>query len=523
MDVQTSPAVHSLQQWEPGGADTARSLAQAALPESPQDMPQWRGAQQVNLSLHPSVAMQLKASGTAPAGTAPAPATELEVAALQLILAQPEIQALIQEFGGDGATLGGNAVADSIVQRYGPELASQLQQLYTAQQNVQAEYLRALDAAMGAEPGPGVMGSRLHPGAGHADGDPPHWEFDAQQFTRDWAAGDSPAQRAFAALYGADAMSSVTYRGPGDEEGERLIFAGQRFTAGGPISADEGMGLWAQHLGRHPSTLQAGLERLDPNDPPELLNNDAVWFDPQRGWMTDPNNVVIEQDWLDRAFPAIVGLAIGWMAGPILSGLPGSLGTSAVAGAAESAIASLIQGAVVQLTTTGEVDFGGLVRSALTDAVTGALQGAGGFGGLIQEGGALAGLLGDGNQLLEMLRSALGGGDDFGSQLLGAIAAAGGQAAVDAIKGGDFGDAFVQGLLNQVASQVSSQLISQIDNNPRLSTAEQSVLRLVASATDSALRSLGNGKEDPADAFARTFLAALLKPADAAATPSQKP
>jgi len=66
----------------------------------------------------------------APAATPTATADPLEIAALELLLADPPIQEIIQHFGGPREMpADGNPVADSLKERYGTLLVIQLNQL----------------------------------------------------------------------------------------------------------------------------------------------------------------------------------------------------------------------------------------------------------------------------------------------------------------------------------------------------------------------------------------------------------
>ena len=77
-------------------------------------------------------------------------ASREEIAALELLLRSPESQAIVRDFGSASASAsgvpGGNAVADSIIQRYGPDLAARLNQLHQAQNAVRQQYLDAMNA-----------------------------------------------------------------------------------------------------------------------------------------------------------------------------------------------------------------------------------------------------------------------------------------------------------------------------------------------------------------------------------------
>ena len=74
----------------------------------------------------------------------------LVVQALEQLLRSPESQAIVRDFGSASASAsgvpGGNAVADSIIQRYGPDLAARLNQLHQARNAVRQQYLDAMNA-----------------------------------------------------------------------------------------------------------------------------------------------------------------------------------------------------------------------------------------------------------------------------------------------------------------------------------------------------------------------------------------
>ena len=80
------------------------------------------------------------AAAPTPAGTATPTASPMEIAALELMLADPEIQEIIKNFGGPLEPVStGNDVEQSIVARYGPDLAARLNQYQAAQQEVQKQ------------------------------------------------------------------------------------------------------------------------------------------------------------------------------------------------------------------------------------------------------------------------------------------------------------------------------------------------------------------------------------------------
>ncbi|MFT3776702.1 MAG: LysM peptidoglycan-binding domain-containing protein [Ottowia sp.] len=444
--------------------------------------------------------------------TTPAPpsADPMEIAALELLLAEPAAQELIQHFGGDlQPPPSGHAVADSIIARYGSDLASRLNQLQSAQQEVQKQYLATLDAAI-ATPGPQQPGSIFTPDTGLGDvpehlialpsrpgqqqGQQGSWTLDPVAFTSAWAQGDSPLQRAYAHLHGAEGMQRVTFDAGTEYETTHWMLAGQKLHLATQRSGD------ADHDTAQ-SKLTDGWDRIDLERPPKLIDNDLVWFDPERGWVTDRKN--LKPDGIDRAMPIVFGAAMSFMSMGAASAAMGlGAATSCTAAGAtattigQSAILGAVGGAtnqVVNMIGGGRFSFRQVLISAVSGGVAAGVTQLSGLGQMLQSG-------------------------DTATRLLGHAGRAGLQGAIQQASGGRFADGFINSAMGSVASEVTQNLNSQIAQMEQqgLGASESSLLRLFSRAAGSALRIVGSN--DPAAGFASDFLAGALAqatPADA--------
>ena len=110
--------------------------------------------QNLPLPLTPIAAAATKAATPADPATPAAPkADPMEIAALELLLAEPENQDMIRHFGGELKPLPTwTTVGQGIEARYGQDLGSRLNQLQTAQRAVETEFFNAMDAARQANP-----------------------------------------------------------------------------------------------------------------------------------------------------------------------------------------------------------------------------------------------------------------------------------------------------------------------------------------------------------------------------------
>ena len=452
-------------------------------------------------------------------------ASREEIAALELLLRSPESQAIVRDFGSTNASAsgvpGGNAVADSIIQRYGPDLAARLNQLHQAQNAVRQQYLDAMNAMRQArlptqrtpewyeaangrslpgwhfvENGVRFAGSPTDIPTGFRFGDTGHWEFDPIDFTRHWAAGDSPAQRAFASLYGPDPLEFRYERRDSLSAGMNVrqhYYLGEQQLDISDVH-NHGRGETFSEPWRHlrdpatgheyivtntrPDSRLEPLEgAIDPARPPNLYHPEAVWFDPTHGWVTDPGNIKVKRDWFDR----LVGFAVTSFVAVVSGGVAGALTSSLIGQAAFTAAAT---GLMQQGTSGDGFSFRDVLRGAVGGALTAGLTQAAGLGGAASAASA-------------------------GERLMRITGQATIQGAIQDVLGGNFRDGFVQGLLSGAAGEVRARIDASIASQLNLSSSQRSMMHLLSRATGSALQALGN-PNDPAAAFAQDFLGSVM-------------
>ena len=440
------------------------------------------------------VAAPGEAGAVAPTGPTADP---MEIQALELMLADPANKEMVANFGGElKPAVTGNDVADSIVARYGSDLAGRLTQMQTAQQEVQKQYMAALDAAIyspGAkQPGSmfigseynsalpaGMQGLPLRSGVGPR-GESGSWVLDPVAFTNEWSKGDSALQKAFAYLHGNDAVQRVTV-GQGETEDTVLAFGRQKLTPAGNRSADDDPDAGT-------SKLSVAWDHIDPKDPPKLLNNDMVWFDPSRGWVTDPDN--LKPDGLDRAMPYVFAAAVTAMTfgagSTVAAGIASAAGGGTTGTMAVGAAMGAVSNSALQLAANGKINFGQVLKSAVAGGLTAGMTQLPGVG--------------------EYLDAT---GKGFSGRVVAHAGRATAQGALQAAMGGKFGDGFASGIMSGLAGEVTAHLDAQISQMQGLSASDASALRLLTRATGSAMRLVGTN--DPGSAFASDFLGGLMQ------------
>ena len=435
-------------------------------------------------------------AASAPVAPAAPKADPTEIAALELLLAEPANREMVEHFGGQLEPLPTwTSVGQGIEARYGPDLASRLNQLQHAQRKVEGEFFQAMDQAQQhpptnpapppprrgeATPTTDRPGWRYEAGQGHWDGDGPSWTFDPGAFARHYAQGDSPAQRAFAHLHGPDAMQFVP--APNTEAGgqDSWQLSGLTVRQGRPLDREEGLTPEAFHARN--GWVQSGALRpdhhLDPDRITKLNNKEFVWFDPVHGFSTDSKN--LRGSWIDRAFPQLMGVAFGVMGAAAAGKLVASAGA-----VAQSAAMGAAGSALNQFVSTGRVSFKQVLSSALA-------------------GGLTAGVA-----RIPGLSEHLNGAQTAAGRLMQATGRATIQGAIQAVVGGDFKGGFINSLMASAAGEISAHIDAQISQMPGLSAAERSSLRLLGNATGSALRAVAN-PGDPLAGLAGDFLGQVM-------------
>ena len=414
------------------------------------------------------------ADNTAPASATTPTASPTEIAALELLLAEPANQDIIAQYGPPLGPLNTDTnVGQGILARFGPDLGARLTQLQEAQDGVRNEYLHALDQAT-QNPGPDTPGSQWVPGTGQGEtAEPGHWTLDPAAFSRHYAQGDSLAQRAFADMHGQDPLVFHAGRDVSEAHTEPSYhtLGPFRLAQGQPYGSDKSL---------PDACLLRDYTQLSPEHSADLINKEYLWFDPVNGWSTSADNIQAPTGFLDKALPVVFSALMCMVALPPAGNLLAQAGAGTFAqGAAMGAMGS----AISQVVMTGELDFGNLLRSALTGGIAGSVMQISGMG--------------------EMLKSA-----DLGTRGLAHLGKAGLTGLLQEATGGKFKDGFMNSALASIAAEVGAQLDQQIGELKDISPEQASVLKLMSKAASSALRIAGT--DDPAAGFAGEFLSGVL-------------
>ena len=397
-------------------------------------------------------------------------ASKAEVQALELMLADPDSQAMVAEFGGPLKPVPtGTKVAEGIVARYGEDLGARLYQYQNAQRGVENAYAKSLDEAL-KNPGPEVPGSyavKGDPGNGVPDG----WQIDPVAFTRAYAAGDSTAQRAFANIHGADPLKLVKQGNEETGNPDKLMLNGRELKLGGLNVTDGGNvdGWIAGKVERH-------YTQLDPARITKLHNPEMLWFDPQQGFVTHPDNIKdgLESKIVLGAMMAVATFGVG-------------VATAGLGALASSTVTAGLSSAMGQGLATGEINGKAVFKSMLTSVVTGAL------GNSANSLASTSGL------------SAMQSGD-FWDRLGAGLIQAGGKGLASQLTGGSFASGAAGSLLNSAGAEVTRQLGAQIDAMKNLTAMQESSLRMTAKAVGAAITQLQNGGNSAMTAMAKEYL-----------------
>ena len=443
-------------------------------------------------------------------------ADKVEIAALELMLADPANKEMVEHFGGELKPLPTwTSNGKGIEARYGADLGGRLYQLQLAQRAVEGEFFQAMDDAQRSPPKDPLPdyhrpnqpvpttdrpGWTYSAGGGHADDwQAPHWVYSKELFARQYAAGDSPAQRAFASLHGTDPIKFVPAADTETASQDSWQMSGLTVREGRPVDREDGLTPASSIV--KDGWLPSGLERrdyhLDPNRITKLINNEAVWFDPVHGFSTDPDN--LKPDALDRAMPYVFAAAVTAMTfgagSTVAAGIASAAGGGASGTVAVGAAMGAVSNGAMQLAANGKINFGQLLQSAVAGGLTAGMTKLPGVG-----------------EYLDV------GGKSFGGRLMAYTGRATVQGAIQAVAGGKFKDGFASGLMSGLAGEVTAQIDTQIGQMQGLSASEASALRLLSRATGSAMRLAGS--KDPASGFASDFLGGLMHDGLAAHQPN---
>jgi hypothetical protein len=449
-------------------------------------------------------------SGRASALLPPPTASAQELQIIDLMLANPLNVALIAAFAPDRPVLeGGNS--QMLIERYGRERAEAMRQLGQATDVIRDRYAQAVDQALHH---PSEDQSWWHSSIDQQALDPGErqhgqqqsereWEFDAAEFTRWYCEQSEFEHEAFAALHGGrvECVGTQYYSNPANDRAR----SHEAYALGdGQIQLNivhKGFEGEPRQSWNHGAGLNFGsLVAFNPNDPPRLLDAEAVLFDPTLGFVTPRDNIDYSHS-TDIAMVVIAGVVVSVMTAGAASGVVASVtsatGSAAVGAAAGGAIVGFVSSAVTGL-ITDNLSFKSLLIGTLTGAVT-----AG-----IAKGANLdtAGLDAAGNVV------------DYGARAMAIAGKATLQGTLTELAGGKFFEGFTAGIASGLGAELTRGLNLQITTaltDHQLTDTQAAVLRSLAQATGSAISALA----DPDNAgytIARDFLNTMLSPSGGA-------
>lgn len=463
----------------------------------------------------PGATSAASANATVAATTAPpaAPkASKAELASIDLVLADPLNRQLIEHYAGS-SSLPVNDVSAEIVKHYGAQRAEQLQRLAEATAAVRDGYVKALQEAASTPP-PAPFDGRIddkrisveYPGwsmtAQYEEAACYHTHFDIDAFTAVYAKKDTLSSKAFATLYG-KVQTSYRHAGNGDNgftsvptttigRGVFEVTVHSRPTSDGECEGPTSI--------QGEVSASGPLAVIDLKSPPDLHDKRFVGFDPTMGFITQRNNIVRHQGWLDRALPVFVSAIAIYCTADAASNV-GAWASTATEGAISSGAASAAFTAAVSNVAsgmvTGNLSVEGILASALTAGVSQGVLEATGFSTMG---------LGPDKAVLNYAERAMG--------LTGQATVAG---ALEALAGGDFEDAFknslsvslAAGLANEITEKMSAA-IEKLASNNEINAFEASACRTLTIALRSAISALGD-PTDPGFAAASEFVRTMVK------------
>jgi len=482
-------------------ANSAQSQATAAPPPPPPDQSgtSLPGLLDLSATSGSSGATALLATDgdTAAAGgdiAATPTARPDQIALFELLLADPLLCEVVATYCPDTPTsLPSNATTDALVAQFGMDLTCRMLQASTAITRVFGDYCAAMDQAAVQGPeagGAGWVFTPGTPGQGDCDGTADQWTFHPDLFTADFAKGDSLASRAFADMHGSDGSFALISRAFCGTTDAGDIYA---LTSGG-IDPDSAQFKW-QDIGdgggemrwESPRMGHNALVQIDLNDPLEMFDPKAVWFEPTLGFVTANENIVPEDSTAETIVVTVVIGVVTWGVGTAICtayGVTNAIAVGAIMGATGSVIGGLFQ--------NGTVCFEDVVRGAVTGAIMGAVTQNLDAKGIDAKTGAVT---------------------DWGARLGAITTKATVQGMLAELTGGEFKDAFGQGFVAGLAAEVGRSINAEINRaiDSKNITAEQaSAYRTLGRAVTTALAAMGD-PDSPLAGFAETFLGDTLK------------
>jgi hypothetical protein len=402
----------------------------------------------------------------------------LEIATLELTLADPVLRQADAAFGGAASPVSGSASADAIVARYGADLAARLDVRVTATAAVRERFL--VDLQQAASSGNGVGWSLEHDPQSTLDDGSGVMRFDPAVFANRWAQGSRIEQRAFATLgLTNEAWSQSSQNNPNREASTFWrSSSGMQVTVGGQFGTHHKDMRWS-----------ADLAALDLRQPSELYHPSAIAFDPTLGWVTPNENFVHRVSTTEKVMGVVVVAGMTWA----------TAGAFGVAGGAGVAAASTVTGAIASGAAFGAIgglahgnlELSGVLRGAFTGAVTAGVVKGSGIASL--GAGQTAGSLGY-----------------YAMRALSITGQATLQGALQEITGGKFRDGFTAGLASGLGNEIAQSIDAQVKAlGTSIDPAQAAALKQLGNLARGAVAILAN-PQDPAYAFASTFVNGLL-------------
>lgn len=413
---------------------------------------------------------------------------------LDLYMADPQILALIDAYGGTPAAATAPIALDQ-VRLYGEARYQQLSRLDNAMHEVRQHYVLALRQAQltggtGWTERPRMV--TTYDESGNTSTGPMYLTdefgivrdaagqpvvvterfFDADAFTCWYQRQSGLANEAFTNFYGASHAHYGT-----DEVGNTYL-----------VSVDFDNPRWTVDplIGETGAMVPKVLVGIDPNDRPGLHDDTAIGFDLEAGWVTPATNVRDDPGWFERIFEVAAVVYVGWVFWPMAQAAGGAVGGAlgTVAGAAATgAVAGSISAATSGF-IAGTPQFKDILRGAFSGALT---------GGLLQE---LGGTLNPArNPFVTIgLNTTVNG-------------------AMRALLGGNFADGALAGFAASLAATVRGSLEGEIDlaeAQGSMTPEQADAAKAFTKVLGSAIRAAGN-PADPQSAFAEAFLSDLIE------------
>ena len=427
--------------------------------------------------------------GPTPPGTAMGTAETL--GSVDLLLSDPDNQALIRNFGGPAPEPNGG-LAHEQVRLFGLTRYQAMTQLSTAMAAVRQDYLVQLNNARADAARPEVAATLPF----LKDG-----KFSVESFTAWYAAQPGTANQAFAKLVG-----PVTGQVMPDPENGQLVYFefGQshlRLTSTVPqLGAPSYFKFEARGPADHGSEPPS-IVTLDPQAPPELNDFSLLGFDSTLGWITPQQNIHREESTGGQILQGVV-------IGSIMVGFAWAAGTVAAAAATGTSVGAAATGiAQGTMSLTGMVAAG--AASGATAAVLNGVIGQGTFRWKDVLKGSFTGAFTSGlatclRDIAAIRQFALANPVAYSTVLSGGT---------QALLGESFKQGLLVGFANGVAGQVTAKLNDVLAHTPNLSPAEIASARMFIKALDSAIR-IAADPSNPSQAFASNFLSSVINDPD---------